>query len=380
MGDMQKLPLELIFQVVASLVRDTRTILRPSNPATKALLAFALVCRATYPVAANLLRQHCVYIDNDRRLRELIRCVETNTTPLRPITSLFLAPFRGHNLDDQPTAIWVRELFCLVHPSLTRLVIDMPLRSLSPASDHLSVRKTLRSAFCLLTSLEEFVSVRDELYLDVLEREWQQAGPGREVDVWSLWPRLRRLALYNVDADDHFWKAVRSVEGVELVVLTRADGLETVCMKTEYLDVGTAPAAVAAAAAAAAADGTQLAQAAAGMGTGIDSTNTTDKKNRQGKQPPRPLKVVLVNVENDQPIHLAGRWKWDKTDPLHLVQVSKYDVPTSFYGDEDPIELCQQWVKAAAVRGDIWDWEGPLIQQEPRGDDGSIAPLYELEA
>lgn len=367
MDGLQKLPWELIFQVIASLVRDTRTILRPSHPATKALLAFTLVCRATYPVAANLLRQHCVYIDNDRRLRDLIRCVESTTTPLRPITSLFLAPFRGGNLDDQPTAIWVRELFCLVHPHLTRLVIDFPLRGLYPASDHLSVRKTLRAAFSLLTSLREFVSVRDELYLDVLEREWQQAGPGREVDVWSLWPRLRRLALYNVDADDHFWKTVRRAEGLDTVVLTRADGLDTVCMKTEYLGIGTAMA-----------DG---AQAAGGTGnndsTATITATTTSNKN---EPPARPLKVVLVNVENDQPVHLAGRWKWDKTDPGHLVQVSKYDVPTSFYGDEDAIELCQEWVKAAAVRGDMWEWEGPLIQQGPRGDEGSMAQLYELEA
>lgn len=208
MATIQRLPLEIIFQIIASLVRDRRNILRPSHPATKALLAFTLVCRATSLVPASLLRQHCVYIDNDRRLRELIYCVESTTartpSPLRPITSLFFAPFSGSNLNDQPSAIWVCELFCLLHPGLARLVIDMPLRCLYPASDHLSVRKTLREAFSLLTSLREFVSVRDELYLDALEREWQQAGPGTEVNVWSLWPRLRRLALYNVDADDHF--------------------------------------------------------------------------------------------------------------------------------------------------------------------------------
>lgn len=346
MDGIQRLPLELIFQVIASLVRDTRTILRPSNPATKALLAFTLVCRATSPVAANLLRHHCVYIDNDRRLRDLIYCVETTIkSPLRPITTLFLAPFPRNHLDDQPTALWVRELFCLVHPSLTRLVIDMPLRSLYPASDHLSVRKTLRDAFSLLTSLEEFVSMRDELYLDVLEPEWRPVGQGKETQVWSLWPKLRRLALYNVDADDHFWRAVRRVEGLLTVVLTRTDGLETACIKTEYLGIGTAGSAAtataAAAAAAADADGSQA----------------------------RPLKVVLVNVENDQPSHLAGRWKWDKTDPGNLVHVSKYNVPTSFYGDEDVIELCQEWVKTAAIRGDIWEWEGPLIRQGPLGNE-----------
>lgn len=341
MGQVQKLPLELIFDIIASLVRDTRTILRASHPTTKTLLAFALVCRATYPAAANLLRRHCVYIDNDRRLRALIYSVEhANTTKLWPITSLFLAPFRNHKLDDQPTAIWVRELFCLVHPHLRRLVIDMPLRSLYPASDHLDVRKTLRSAFSLLTCLEEFVSVCDELYLDILEPEWQQAGPGREVDVWSLWPRLRRLALYNVDADGRFWKTVRRLEALETVVLTRADGLDQVCIKTEYLGVETAAA----------------------------DANTSEAPNIS----PRPLKVVLVNVESDHPGQLAGQWNWNKTDPGNAVHVFEYNVPTSFYGDENQVELCQAWVKAAAVRGDIWDWEGSLLQTESQGDVGQV--------
>lgn len=375
MSEFANLPLELIFHIIDSLLPgDSRTVLRPSGSITKTLLSLTRVCRAIYPVASNHLRQHCLYIDNDRRLRDLIWCIEsaigisqnsdkqtsTLTAPvslslppgiaLRPITSLYLAPF-GNTIDNQPTAIWIRELFCLIHPTLKRLVIDIPLRSLYPADDHLNVRKTLREAFSLLTSLEEFVSVRDELFLDLLEPEWRTE---REMAVWRLWPRLKRLALYNVAADETFWAGVREMHDLETVVLTRADDLEGVCIKTHYLD----------------AIPTSASTDEAGGATGAET---------QQKPRPRPLKVILVNISNQQPNHLAGRENWARVDPQNAVQVMLYDVPTSFYGDENPWTLCQQWVKTASLRGEIWEWEGSLVLAE-QNVQSSATQVFELEA
>lgn len=369
MSDSPKLPLELIFSIIASLLGDPQIIQNPSHSSTKALLSWTLVCRATYTVATNHLREQCLFIDNDRRLRDLIQTIEStkhrvqgysgtgtdipNSLPiqpgssLRPIASLYLSPF-GNTLDNQPTAIWIRELFCLVHPTLRRLVIDMPLRSLYPADDHLNVRKTLREGFSLLTELEEFTSVRDELYLDILEPEWRTE---RETAVWTLWPKLRRLALYNVDADERFWKSVRNMRELDTVVLTRADGLESTCMKSEYF--GT----------------TSGGGASDGIGNVVE----------EEPAPPRPLKVVIVNISSNQPNYMAGRWKWDKVDPNNVMTVMTYDVPTSFYGDENPIYLCQNWVKTAALRGEIWDWEGDMVKAGPRDGSGN-ALVFELEA
>lgn len=369
MSDLPNLPLELIFSIITSLLGDPQIIQNPSHSTTKALLSWTLVCRATYTVATNHLREQCLFIDNDRRLRDLIQTVESTKhrvqgysgagtdvpnsltiqpgSSLRPISSLYLSPF-GNTLDNQPTAIWIRELFCLVHPTLRRLVIDMPLRSLYPADDHLNVRKTLREGFSLLTELEEFTSVRDELYLDILEPEWRTE---RETAVWTMWPKLRRLALYNVDADERFWKSVRNMRELDTVVLTRADGLESTCMKSEYL--GTT----------------------SGVGTSDDMGNVVEEETA----PARPLKVVVVNISSNQPNYLAGRWKWDKVDPNNVMKVMTYDVPTSFYGDENPIYLCQNWAKTAALRGEIWDWEGDMVKAGPRDGTGN-ALVFELEA
>lgn len=345
-----RLPLELILQIIASLITDPRCILPPSHATTKTLLSLTRVCRATYPIASNFLRQHCVYIDDNRRLRQLIYCVEytrrrtqvsqrpghvghpatTSPRPLRPITSLYLAPF-GPSLDDQPTAIWVRELLCLLRLTLLRLVVDLPLRSLAPADDHLDVRRTLRNGFEQLLVIEELVCARDELFLDVLDAASRRAaslGVPQTV-VWAAWPRLRRLALYNVDASVRFWANVRVSGALETLILTRADGLQDVCPKRAYFGGGGAVLHVA---------------------------------SEAFEGPPRPLKVVLVNVSNDHPDRLAGQKRWDEVDPTNAMSVMSYDVPTSFYGDEDPITLCQEWVKTAALRGEIWDWEGMLIR------------------
>lgn len=364
------LPLELIFCVIASLLGDPRAILRPSHPTTKTLLSLTRVCRATYPVAANYLRQHCVYIDNDRRLRELIHCVESTrgwtqgslthstetirtyapATPLRPFNTLYLAPF-SRFLDDQPTAIWIRELFCLIGLQIKRLVVDIPLRSLSPADDHLDVRRTLREGFAELSHIEEFVSVRDELYLDVLEPTWRRVGQPAKSMAWTAWPYLRRLALYNVFAGTSFWADVRRLSRLETVVLTRADALREICLKRAYLGAG-----------------------GAGMSGEVDASSEAE---------PRPLKVVLVNVFYDQPNGLEGQSRWDEVDPKHVVDVMNYDVPTSFYADEDVESLCQEWVKTAALRGNIWDWEGTPLRALPRLGQGPglpVFPMFPLEA
>jgi len=312
-----RLPIELILHVISCYVSGRpRAILSPVEPETKALLAFTLVCSATYGTASGFLRQHCVHLASSSQLRDLLVCLERpSALPTRfaaaslgSITALFLAPF-GPSLDDLPTAIWVRELLCSVCRSLRRLVIDLPLRSLYPADDHLDVRRVLRDGFSRLTMLEEFVSVRDELYLDVFDAALRTD----EAQVWTAWPNLRRLALYNVDTSHRFWIKVAGMPKLETLVLTRADGLLDGCVKTAYFE-----------------------------------------------KTSRPLRLVLVNIASDQPLAMP-RSTWAIVDPGHGMRVEMYSVPTS-HGDEDEIELCQDWVKAGALRGALWEWEGCQVQ------------------
>ena len=181
----------------------------------------------------------------------------------------------------------------------------MPLRSLYPSDDPLHVRPVLRRAFEQLVALELFCSVRDELYLDCEE------GPlnAQEPFVWSLyWQKLRTLALYNQDVSTpRFWLGLARLAYLETLVLTRSDGLEEVDMKREW------------------------------------SKYCGDKD--------RGLSVLLVNVQSQHRVPL-GKAGWSEEDKVTMKEVN---VPVSYYGDENEIDLCQEWVKRRMLKSEAID-------------------------
>ena len=83
----------------------------------------------------------------------------------------------------------VRELLIYTAPTLKRLIVDMPLRSLFPRDDRQGVKKILNEGFERLVNLEELVSVKDQFFLPYWEN-------GQAVAFWTHFPKLRRLAVY----------------------------------------------------------------------------------------------------------------------------------------------------------------------------------------
>ena len=314
-----RLPPELILQIIeAVLPSRPGAILSASHPATKTLLALTLVSRVTYEAASRLLRQRCVSLDSSPRLGTFLRCLPRlvptlpPTLSLRGITTLYLRPF-GRTLDDQPLALWVRELFCEVCDSLRRLVVDMPFATMDRWSDHLSVRRTLRDGFARLARLEEFVCVRDYPTLSMADDE---------TDVWRLWPELRRLVLFKVPVDNHwFWWDVATLPQLDTVVLPRPRNVAGVNVKDEYFH----------------------------------------KLARDDPLLSREIRLVLVDVEKEHVPVVTTRWA--EIDPAGRMTVEVYDVPTAFYGDEDADDLCSDWVRQAARNGSLWEWKGAVVQQ-----------------
>jgi hypothetical protein len=88
-------------------------------------------------------------------------------------------------------------------------------------------------------------------------------------------------------------------------------------------------------------------------------------KQQYCKDSVRPIKVLLVNVEEHQ-IRYGNlrRQGWDRFDPQKKMSIMTYNVP-SLYVDEDPIEICQEYVKTGAENGTLWSWEGEMIQHMP---------------
>lgn len=274
------------------------------------------MCRDTYGLATKLLRQRCIYIDSGPRLAKLLLCVPRLVPTLQPvlslrnITSLYLAPF-GKSLDDLPTAIWVRELFCEVSESLKRLVVLMPFQSLDPLDDHLNVRRSLRNGFEQLHGLEEFVCLGDYPALSF---------PENPTDVWRLWPELRRLTLFGAPMNNHWlWWDIATLPKLQHVVFARSLHVETTNIKDEYFH----------------------------------------KLPRDDVHLDREIKIVLLDAAFVWRDVQTTRWK--EIDPKGRMTVEVYDVPTPFYGDEMPGELVTTWVRRGALDGSLWEWKGDVV-------------------
>lgn len=239
-----RLPLEILDQIIASIPpRDSTVAFAASHTVTKTLLSCLRVCKAFVAPSLKALYGRCLYIDSAWRLQRLLRSYDSTGSSYRrdldlerlrkhASTSLFLEPFTEDTIAEPPVVFDVELLLARLAAKLTRLVIDMPLRSAYPPdpndrdsdSDDAynpSLRPALRSAFSRLVALEEFTSVRDELYLSTTT----PSNYSNEPPLWCDWPRLHKLALYGVDIefDAPYLSRAPSLRNL---VLTRPDGVE----------------------------------------------------------------------------------------------------------------------------------------------------------
>ncbi|KAM0296957.1 hypothetical protein ACHAPM_010143 [Fusarium culmorum] len=248
-----RLPPEGIMTIIESLVPDTTSHNRPILPAshaiTKTLLNLRLLSKAVYLIASRLLWQNCLRIESKKRLRLFRDFISRESvTGRRPCeygsTRLFLAPFGiprlsspapesineeafdpisyspvspyQPELKDMGTAKAVNEVLITLAPVLKAIIVEMPLRSLRPEDDDTGIRRVLREGLEALVNIEELVSINDELYLDTNEDHG-------EPEVWTKWPKLQRLALYNVMTGPELWKNMILCPQLEIVVFPRAD-------------------------------------------------------------------------------------------------------------------------------------------------------------
>jgi hypothetical protein len=303
------LPIELVLEVITCLLPplDT-TILSPFDDTTKTLLSFTLVCHETRRLASRYLAQHCVYLDSPERLYSLT--ADTSKTRYYPlITDCLLSPF-GDNIDDAPLCASTADLLLSTCHTLRKLVIDVPLRTCYPEDDHGAVRSVLRAGFESLLSLEEFVSVRDELYLDVYEKE--------HAFVWAKWPKLKRMALWNPDCDETFWRHVAEHPSLNILILSNADSLGDTDPKVAYLAYTS-----------------------------------------------RSLRVVLCAMRTPRWNMNEDEWPtdadWTRHDPEGKMKLIAHAFPRC--PGPQTIESCQQLVRIAAQSGTLWNWSGDAITQ-----------------
>ncbi|KAL4885570.1 hypothetical protein BJY04DRAFT_179990 [Aspergillus karnatakaensis] len=236
----KQIPGELILDIVKCLIPSSPPFLFTANHViTRTLLSLMLVCKLVSGYARQLLNKHCLRLDSGRRLELFVQqgfvAANANSLPywLNSV-ELFLAPFPMNNLNIPSTVNHVNLLSTIICGRLTRLIIDMPLRKLYPDDDDHNIRPILRKAFARMTNLEEFCSIRDELYLST-EKGMEEAA------VWSFWPRLQRLALYNVAIESsQFIEGLCRCSNLTHLVLVRPDGLSDM-VRPEHFGPGFLP-------------------------------------------------------------------------------------------------------------------------------------------
>lgn len=322
---MAQLSTELILLTIESLIPSNPPVAyRPSDEVTKTLISCSLVCKGVSTTALRLLRAHCLFLDSFDRLE----LVASQQQPQSKIPAgLFLSPFPDYSIDAPAVVRSIGLLFETFKAQLTRVVVDAPFRYMDSASDVNGVRTDLRRAFMGLTGMEEFCSVRDELYL---RAEW--ADP----EVWCSWPCLARLALYNVDVTSpSFLAGFAKSQSLTHLVITRSDGLEEL---VEYSDW----------------------------------------------QPlmPRLRRVLIVNT---RPGHLSRppfdqqRWEGSFLERLwsaneeRLTAASdspgdalgdflvRINVPVPVGREDEDIDVCQEWVRNRVIDGSLWNYPGSSI-------------------
>ncbi|KAK6004270.1 hypothetical protein QM012_009120 [Aureobasidium pullulans] len=224
------LPVELLDRIIWFTIPDLNYLAYPASHATtKTLLALCRVSRATSCTAKTLLYTHCLYIDKPWRLDLLLTryFFQSNSpTLISRIENLYLSPFSGGTIREKKVVTQIAELFTLLGPSLKRLVNDMPLRSHYPEEDITDqLRPILRRGFEQLIHLEEFCSVKDELYLAYWDPTSSQQAHDDEVNdfMFENWRYLRRIALYNQMLDSDFRSALTRMPNLESIVLSRPD-------------------------------------------------------------------------------------------------------------------------------------------------------------
>lgn len=320
------LPAELVLYIVDCLI--------PSNPPvvfsrghviTRTLLSLTLVCKLVSRTAKQLLIKHCLQIDSsellDRVLQWSALSGSEGQAPHLPVSvGLFLSPFPVDNLNIPSTVYQVDRLSSVLCSNLTRLVIDMPLRYLYPEDDHEQVRPALRAAFARMTKLVEFCSVKDELYLSTVEGI-------REPAIWSFWPRLQRLALYNVAVDSsQFIDGLRQCLNLTHLVLVRPDGLSEE-VPSEHMDLGFLPSL----------------QRLIIVNTGADFLQST------------PFDQKMWEESFVGRLHALRSPDGDADSDSETGSVASYlSLRTPFGRDDDDIEICQEWLYAQAISGALW--------------------------
>ncbi|KAM0346194.1 hypothetical protein ACHAPU_005616 [Fusarium lateritium] len=317
------IPLEIILQVLEASIPsgNPNRILSVTTPGIQQIVNWARVCRGTYEPATRFLRQHCVHIDSEHRLRTFLGCLNYSkaqeershtstlprTIPLSEVSSIYLG-LSQEETQSLRTAALIRDVLVKLGGSVRRLIVDLPFRKIAQQHSidaHMDI--IFSQGLQALHNLEEFVTLGG---LPVLEF-WRS-----ELDICNVWPKLRRLAGFKVNlSEEVLWFNVARHRTMEHLVISMPYLLRQETWNIKH-----------------AVGGREW-----NAEHGGDSTYA------------RPLKIVVANHEYSSPI--IDTRDGSLHDPLGLLDVSAYEIPVHAKRVD---WVCREWLIRAAKEDTLW--------------------------
>ncbi|KAM0289772.1 hypothetical protein ACHAO9_005649 [Fusarium lateritium] len=218
------IPLEIILQILENSIPpgQPNRIVSVSTPDIQLLVTWAKVCRATYEPATRFIRQHCVHIDSQPRLETFLKCLtysqtrdEVSTLPktmsLSEISSIYFG-LSEKEIRLVRTNASLRDVLIKLGGSVRRLILDLPFRKVDhehSTGNHIGI--AYQQGLQALYNLEELVTLGG---LPALEF-WRS-----ELDISSVWPKLRRVAGFKINlSEEALWYNVARHRNVEHLVV-----------------------------------------------------------------------------------------------------------------------------------------------------------------
>ncbi|KAF1842750.1 uncharacterized protein K460DRAFT_378060 [Cucurbitaria berberidis CBS 394.84] len=315
-GAFSTLPPELFFNVLDQLVgtRDGQqpVAYEPSNAITKALRALTLVSRNIYPIASRYLYSYCLCLDNCTNYARFCRTL-------------------GLNLGSHPQALKYgqagRNEKLFANAETTRYITSTFISPINTTKDGIG------STMVRLPQVIDLCSVIGRALRRLILDLQTLYAPASEVDlvqphiiennIFLHMPNLEELVV-SFDVVDYFPYPPLNLKRLAITVQEMMDAHLDFCFSMSSLQtlIFLRP--------------PELAS------TDIDLLFKAYKGNV--------LDVVLVDVNsNHRTPH--GTRSWEAND---TVRIWEADVATSFYGDDDDLILCENWMWKHGLEGTLW--------------------------
>jgi hypothetical protein len=308
------LPVELMLHVLDQLVgtcnRSQPIAYGPSNVITKTLRNLTRVSRNMYPVASRYLYSYCLYLNNCTNYARLRRTLGLNLGS-HPQSLNYGESGRNDQLFEGMSR-YITSAF--VSPMKTKQdVMTTPLVRLFQVIDlckviGVTLKRLAIDLQPVYTSGSEIVLVKPYL---------------SENNIFLHMPSLEELKV-SYDALDYFPYAPPNLKRLAITFQEFKDAQIDFCFSTSSLEtlVFLRPPEL--------------------LSSDVDRIFSSYK----GKS----LDLVLVDVNSNHRTP-AGTRSWTNDD---TVRIWELDVPTSFYGDEDELVICDDYIWTHGVQGTLW--------------------------